>query len=127
MTADPVAVARASYEAYASGDREKIEALIADDFHFTSPLDNRIDRETYFSRCWPNSEWIEGFEFIHTVLDGERVFVTYEGRARGRRFRNTEILTIRDGQIVDAEVYFGWNIPHEAAPGGFVTDASGNG
>jgi hypothetical protein len=26
--------------------------LIAD-FHFTSPLDNRLDRETYFRRCWP--------------------------------------------------------------------------
>jgi hypothetical protein len=51
------------------------EALIADDFHFTSPLDNRIDRATYFARCWPNSESTEGFDFIRFVPDGERVFV----------------------------------------------------
>jgi len=29
-------------------DRAAIEKIIAEDFHFTSPLDNRLDRETYF-------------------------------------------------------------------------------
>ena len=51
-----VAIARMGYEAYAAKDHAAIEKLIADDFHFTSPLDNRIDRATYFARCWPNSE-----------------------------------------------------------------------
>ena len=116
-----VAVARASYEAYVSKDRAALEPLIADDFHFTSPLDNRINRATYFERCWPNSERTEGFDFIHLVPDGDRVFVTYEGRAvGGGRFRNTEILTLRGGQIIDAEVYFGWSIPHEAKAGSFI-------
>lgn len=115
------AIARACYNAYATKDRAAIEALIADDFHFTSPLDNRIDRQTYFTRCWPNSENIQGFDFIRVVEDGARVFVTYELRGtEGRRFRNTEILTVRDGQIVEAEVYFGWSIPHEAPAGGFT-------
>lgn len=120
MIDEAVAVARASYDAYAKKDRAAIEALIADDFHFTSPLDNRLDRATYFARCWPNSESIAGFDFIHLVPDGERVFVTYEARANDRRFRNTELLTIRNGRITDAEVYFGWSIPHPALPGGFV-------
>jgi ketosteroid isomerase-like protein len=120
MPNDAVAVARAGYDAYVTKDRAAIEALIAGDFHFTSPLDNRLDRATYFERCWPNSESTEGFDFIHLVADGERVFVTYEGRARGRRFRNTELVTVKNGQITDVEVYFGWTIPHEAPPGGFV-------
>ncbi|MDP1964234.1 MAG: nuclear transport factor 2 family protein [Reyranella sp.] len=115
------AIARACYNAYAAKDRAAIEALIADDFHFISPLDNRIDRQTYFARCWPNSEKIQGFDFIRVVEDGARVFVTYELRGtEGRRFRNTEILTVRAGQIVEAEVYFGWSIPHEAPAGGFT-------
>jgi hypothetical protein len=47
--------------------------------------------------------------------DGDRVFVTSEGRnTNGRRFRNTEILTIRNELIVDIEVYFGWSLPHKA-------------
>jgi len=59
MRNSPVEVTRASYLAYVSKDRAAIEALIADDFHFTSPLDNRLDRATYFERCWPNSQMIE--------------------------------------------------------------------
>ncbi|XSG82579.1 MAG: nuclear transport factor 2 family protein [Methyloligella sp. ZOD6] len=114
------AIVKAVYLAYVHKDRAAIEALIADDFHFTSPLDNRIDRAAYFDRCWPNSETISEFEFVHLVEAGERVFVTYEGRANGRRFRNTEILTMRGGKLVEAEVYFGWSIPHEAPEGGFV-------
>ena len=121
MTNDSVGIARASYEAYANKDRAQIEALIADDFHFTSPLDNRIDRATYFARCWPNSETSERFDFINLVADGHRVFVTYEGRSKqGRSFRNTEIVTVQEGKITDVEVYFGWSIPHEARPGGFI-------
>ncbi len=121
MAKDMVEVARATYGAYVAKDRASIEPLIAEDFHFTSPLDNRIDRTTYFERCWPNSESIAGFEFIHLVPAGDKVFVTYEGRSTdGHTFRNTEILTVRDGQVTDAEVYFGWSIPHKAKPGGFL-------
>ena len=46
------------------------------------------------------------------VEHGERVFVTYEGRSRQSRFRNTETLTDRYVKIDDVEVYFGWTIPH---------------
>jgi ketosteroid isomerase-like protein len=117
---DCIAIARACFDAYVAKDRAAIEALIADDFHFTSPLDNRLDRATYFARCWPNSETIDGFTFVDLVRDGNRVYVTYEGRAGHRVFRNTEVLTIRDGRIINADVYFGWSVPHPATPGGFI-------
>src|SRR5258705_7919465 len=118
---DPVSVAKRVYQAYVDKDRAQLESLVADDFHFTSPLDNRLDRATYFARCWPNSENISGFAFVHCVQDGNRVFVTYEGSGlEGKAFRNTELLTIRNGKLVDAEVYFGWSLPHEARLGGFI-------
>ncbi|MEO3386128.1 nuclear transport factor 2 family protein [Mesorhizobium sp. CAU 1741] len=118
---DPVAVAKACLLAYAASDREAIERVIAPDFHFTSPLDNRIDRTAYFERCWPNSAFITDFEFVRIVRDGDVVLVTYEGTNQdGKRFRNTEALTIREGQIVEVEVYFGWNVPHDAPEGGFI-------
>jgi ketosteroid isomerase-like protein len=113
LSTDAVALAKKAYQAYVEKDRALIGSLLADDFHFTSPLDNRLDRATYFARCWPNSERITGFTIIHCVQDGNRVFVTYEARGReGKAFRNTEILTIRDGELVEAEVYFGWSLPH---------------
>jgi ketosteroid isomerase-like protein len=120
-SASNAAIAQAAYRTYVTKDRATLEALIADDFHFTSPVDNRIDRETYFRRCWPNSQVIEAFDLVHVVTVGDRVVVTYEARQTdGHQFRNTEILTIRDQRIVEVEVYFGWSIPHKAPQGGFV-------
>jgi ketosteroid isomerase-like protein len=122
-TPDKLAIARGAYNAYVEKDRAAIERLIAPDFHFTSPLDNRLDRETYFGRCWPNSERIEAFEIIQEVVAGEHVFITYVGRNHdGHRFRNTERVTVRGQQIVEVEVYFGWSLPHPAKPGGFVDE-----
>ena len=124
-TKDAVSIARAAYEAYVSKDRAAIEALIAGDFHFSSPMDNRLDRAGYFARCCPNSKMTESFEFIHLVQHGEQVFVTYEARTTGgRRFRNTEIVTVRGSKIVEVEVYFGWDLPHKGAVGGFVANTN---
>jgi len=119
-----VDIVKASYAAFVAKDRAAIEALIADDFHFTSPLDNRIDRTTYFERCWPPSERIEKFDFVNLVPSGDRVFATYVGRMDGNDFQNTEIATVHDSKIVDVEVYFGWSIPHKAKPGGFVDESA---
>jgi len=122
MTDDTIAIARKAYQAYVDKDRTAIEQLIGEEFHFTSPLDHRLNRTAYFDRCWPNSETIADFTFIHLVSHGERVFVTYEAQSTtGNRFRNTEILTVRNGKIVEADVYFGWSLPHPAPEGGFVS------
>lgn len=118
-------IACACYQAYVDKDRPTIEALIAEDFHFSSPLDNRLDRETYFERCWPNSRTISGFEFVHLAADGDCVFITYEAESTtGKRFRNTEVMTIRNGRVREVEVFFGWNVPHDAKKGGFIDKAS---
>ena len=121
MSADTIAVARAGYDAHVKKDRNAIEALISEDFRFTSPIDNRLDRATYFKRCWPNSRNVQEFQFVSLVPDKDRVFVTYVGRnIDGHRFQNTEIITVRAQQIANVEVYFGWSIPHVAPEGGFV-------
>jgi hypothetical protein len=118
-TAGETAVA--VFEAYRDSDREAAEALIADEFRFFSPLDNGLDRQTYFERCWPGNEKIDAFDFLRVVENGDEAIVTYEARMiDGRRFRNTEVLSARNGQLTRAEVYFGWSVPHEAPAGSFV-------
>jgi len=102
-------------------DRTLVEQLTAEDFHFTSPLDNRIDRATYFQRCWPNSAHMQVIDVKRALTDGDTVLITYELTMKdGRRFRNTEAITVHDGLIHDVEVYFGWDLPHKAPAGGFV-------
>jgi hypothetical protein len=44
-------IAKAIYDAYVAKDRGAAERLLADDFHFTSPLDNGLDRDSYFAIC----------------------------------------------------------------------------
>ena len=110
-TRDRLKLARDSYAAYESGDRDVLEELLSDDFTFSSPYDVGIDRGTYFERCWPNAELIEAFEFKRLVEAGDEVIVTYEStKTDGRRFRNTEVLTFEGDRIRRAEVYFGWDL-----------------
>lgn len=125
MENENLQIACASYQAYIDKDRAGLEALLADDFNFTSPFDNRIDRRTYFERCWPVSRSVVCYDFVHLAADGDCVFVTYEMETTGgRRFRNTEVMTVRGGRICEVEVFFGWNVPHEARQGEFVDKAA---
>jgi hypothetical protein len=125
MKYDLTALARAYYQAYVDKDRAAIEAIVAADFHFTSPLDNHLDRMAFFERCWPNSAVIGDFKLEHLVAADDRVFITYDGQGSGGGgFRNTEILTFRSGQLIDVEVYFGWPLPHPAAAGGYIDRAA---
>ena len=108
---DRVALARASYRAYETGDRDAIDALLTGDFTFYSPPDPGIDRAAYFERCWPNAENLRSFDVIRMVEHDDEVLLTYEAtRLDGTRFRNTEVLTFRGDQICRAEVYFGWDL-----------------
>lgn len=116
MNKNPLNVVQACLRAYVEKDRSALESLIAADYSFTSPIDNALDRETYFAICWPNSNAIVGFDMVHEAQNGEMVFIVYEGRTNsGKKFRNSEVHTVRQGQLVRTEVYFGWDIPHRLA------------
>ncbi len=117
----PLDTVKKALRAFAEKDRAAIEAVIGEPYSFTSPVDNGLSRETFFERCWPNSAAFSAMNFIRGAEDGGWAFITYEGVANGKRFRNTEVHRVENGRIVETEVYFGWNIPHEARSGGFVS------
>jgi len=99
---------RACFHAYETKDRDALEPLIADDFTFTSPLDDHIDRATYFQRCWQNCEHIERFDLEKLFVQGNEAFVQYQLHSKGQPpFRNTEVFTCRAGQLTSVHVYFG--------------------
>ncbi len=118
MSQAPVEVVRACLQAYADHDREALEALVAADYTFTSPMDNTLDRDAYFRICWPENTQFEAFDIVHHAEDGDHAFATYEARMKsGHRFRNTELNTVRGGKLVATEVYFGWDLPHKVKKG----------
>src|SRR5262249_46475109 len=101
-------IIRNCFAAYQTRDRALIEGLISEDFRFTSPYDDEIDRASYFERCWPNSERIRSFDIERIFEQAEGAFVTYKCVTRdGTEFRNTEFFRFEADQISHVDVYFG--------------------
>lgn len=99
---------RAYFGAYESENRDVAERLLADDFRFTSPNDDAIDRVTYFERCWPKNEPARDQVIEKIVVEGDKAFVTYScAIGDGKSFRNTEFFTFSGERIASVDVYFG--------------------
>jgi ketosteroid isomerase-like protein len=98
----------ALFAAYIANDRKAVENALTDDFRFTSPYDDEIDKATYFARCWRNTDWIERHELERIFVEGDEAFVTYKCVAKGgKNFRNTEFFSFEGDKIKRIDVYFG--------------------
>jgi ketosteroid isomerase-like protein len=101
-------IVRQLFDAFQARDREGFEALMSDDFRFSSPHDPDLDKAGYFERCWPNMEHMRRQALDRVVEAGDEVFVRYEVEKKsGETFRNTELITVRDGRVARVEVYYG--------------------
>ena len=70
------------------------------DFVFTSPYDYRIDRETYFKRCWPYSEQSPTYETEKMFERGNEAFILYDCKIKnGGRSGNTGFFIIEGDKI----------------------------
>ena len=110
MADHPIAdLARRYFEAYQAADREALEALLADDFTFTSPWDDHIDRTTYFSHCFPHAGSFR-FRFpLKVFADGDEAVIVYETEGKpGGTFHNAELFRFRGGRIRSIDVFFGF-------------------
>jgi ketosteroid isomerase-like protein len=108
-------IIRAIFAAYLSDDRKVVEGALTEDFRFTSPYDDRIDKATYFERCWRGSGWIERHELEKIFVEGQEAFVTYRCVARdGKNFRNTEFFAFDGDKVRRIEVYFGATYENDA-------------
>jgi ketosteroid isomerase-like protein len=105
---DRAEMIRALFAAYLMNDRKAVEDVFTDDFRFTSPYDDAIDKATYFSRCWRVADWIERHELEKILVEGDEAFVTYKCLAKsGKQFRNTEFFRFAGDKIKSIDVYFG--------------------
>ena len=103
---------RAMFKSYRTQDRATADRLLADDFVFTSPQDDHIDKASFFERCFPTADRFVSQELLHVVpAEGDDVFVMYEYELKtGERHRNVELLTVRDGRITESQVFFGGRV-----------------
>jgi ketosteroid isomerase-like protein len=118
MVAKVADLARECFAAFVRRDRERVEQLLSDDFAFSSPRDDRIDKARYFERCWPNGDKFAAIEVEKVLADGDEAFVRYRCQPKPEAgfapFRNTEYFRAKDGRIAEIEVYFGRSLPDES-------------
>ena len=101
-------IVRAVFTAYRTKNRQVVEDALADDFTFTSPYDDAIDRAAYFERCWPNSECIATHVLEKIWQHGDEAVVQYRCVTKaGKEFRNTEFFRFHGDKIASVDVYFG--------------------
>ena len=95
---------RAFFRSFLAQDRAAAERLVAGEFVFTSPQDDHIDRAAFFERCFPTAGHFVSHELLAVVpTDGDDEY-ELEG---GRRHRNAEVITVRDGRVTESQVFFG--------------------
>ncbi|HQY51629.1 MAG TPA: DUF4440 domain-containing protein [Ignavibacteria bacterium] len=92
---------------YETGERKTIENILSEEFIFSSPQDDHIDRAAYFEKCWPMNTQ-KPFIPIETIVEsGEEAFVIYDCNMSGMKFRNTEYIKFSADKIISVEVFFG--------------------
>lgn len=108
----PTEVVRTMFESYLAQDRDTAAGLLAEDFTFTSPQDDHIDKAAFLERCFPTAERLVSQEILELVPAGDdAVFILYEYELKtGERHRNTEHIRVRDGQLVETQVFFGGRV-----------------
>lgn len=102
-------IAQACFDAYLAQDQETAGALLADDYVFTSPQDDHIDKDAFLQRCFPTAARLNWQRVLAIADIGPHdVFILYEYElTTGERYRNTEVSTVRKGQLVETQVFFG--------------------
>jgi len=112
MSASNADIVLAQLKCYREQDVGACERLLADDFRFTSPQDDRIGKATYLERCFPTADRFIDHRLLELVeVDQETVLIRYEYElVGGSRYRNMEAIAVRDGQISEVQVYFGGSV-----------------
>jgi ketosteroid isomerase-like protein len=98
------------FTAYETKNREMIEKVLSEDFVFSSPYDDFINRKEYFEKCWPHSSEMKSITIEKIFAEGDEAFTRYECVMNdGKSFRNTEFFKAENGKIKSVDVYFGRN------------------
>ena len=85
--------------------------ILADDYRFTSPQDDAIDRDAFMERCFPTADRFATNQVLELVSTPSGVLYVYEYElADGGRFRNVELIRVQGEQIVETQVFFGGRI-----------------
>ena len=103
-------IARRYYKAWEKKDWGPLDALLAENFTFTSANnDDHISKSAFKTQCWQSQiDFIDRFELERLMPQDDWAFVKYLCRTKnGKSFRNVEYLQFTGARIAAIECYFG--------------------
>ena len=98
------------YKAWQQKDWGPVDALMAENFAFTSAAgDDHISKSTFKKQCWETQiGFVDHFEIEQLFARDNEVFVKYLCRTKnGKSFRNVEYIRVRNDKVESIECYFG--------------------
>ncbi len=110
LTAKNAEIIRKWYAAWEQKDWRPVDALLAENFTFSSAAgDDHISKSAFKRQCWESQkDFIKRFDLQRVYGDGNEAMVMYVCHTmNGRTFRNVEYLRLRDDKLETIECYFG--------------------
>lgn len=105
---DRQATVRGLFAAYLANRKDEVSDMLTEDFTFSSPNDDHINKATYFERCWPQPPAFSAIHIERISLEDNEALVRYRADKRdGGSFRNVEVIRFHGDRIASVEVYFG--------------------
>jgi ketosteroid isomerase-like protein len=100
---------RKYYAAWETKHWHSVDALLAEDFTFSSPLDDAISKSAFKTGCWDTQiAFIDRFDLKQVVgTDNEALVMYVCHTTNGKTFRNVEYFQLRDNKVKAVECYFG--------------------
>ena len=110
---------KAWYTAWQSGNWNLMAQILADDFTFTSPLDDHLKMDVFKKRCWqPNAGRIKSVDLKEVTMNGDAIFIIGNGyNTDGKLLRNCDYFKLKEGKIVSYECFFGPGINYPTNTG----------
>lgn len=108
---DKTEAVRKLFANYIADRKDLTDPLLTEDFTFSSPRDDHIDKPSYFAHCWPQPPVFRNIVIERLFSEGDEVVVGYRAeKVSGGAFRNLELMTFRGDRIASIEVYFGRDV-----------------
>jgi ketosteroid isomerase-like protein len=108
---------REYYAAWETKHWNPIDALLADDFTFSSPMDEHISKSAFKKGCWDTQvAFTDRFDVKQVIAAENEAFVMYVCHTmNGKTFQNVEYFHLRDGKVKAIECYFGGKMSFPSA------------
>lgn len=100
---------KAYYSGFENKDWDAVAAQLADDFTFTSPLNDHDSVAKFKEECWGTSKFFKKVSYVRMLEKGNELFLLVEINTTDNKIvRNVDFFTFNDaGKIKSVEVFFG--------------------